>query len=318
MAAVPGSVAGGWDPLATGPISLPRTAIRRLQKELQSLAKSPLPGVLAQCDEKDISLLHVLIVGAAETPYADGFFHFILRYPADYPTKPPRVRFMTTDDGTLRIHPNLYANGKVCLSILGTWSGPGWTPSLTTTSVLLSIQSQIMQTGALRCEPGFEKADSARVGHFDRWAEHESARVGVLRQLGEHSTLPKALKEQAAAVFAATGESTARRCIELAREITDGTLFEDPGKWNKGRRFRFGDLGKQLLEAWKGANPSAGGGTPALAADPAAAGASSEDGKLATESGEHKPQPASEPAAAGRSDSSSSDSSDSSSEEDVN
>lgn len=237
---------------------MPRTAIRRLQKELQALAKSPLPGVLAQCDEKDVSLLHVLIVGAEDTPYAHGFFHFLLRYPPDYPSSPPRVRFMTTDSGTLRIHPNLYQNGKVCLSILGTWVGPGWTPSLTTTSVLLSIQSQIMQKDALRCEPGFEAADSSKIKLFDQLAEHETARVGILGQLGERSTLPAALKEQAQSVFAATGESAASRCQELARELPDGTAFRDPGKWNTGRKFRFGSLAEQLLEAWRRASPSAG------------------------------------------------------------
>jgi len=28
---------------------------------------------------------------------------------------------MTTGGGTCRFNPNFYANGKVCLSILGTW-----------------------------------------------------------------------------------------------------------------------------------------------------------------------------------------------------
>ena len=37
------------------------------------------------------------------------------------------------------------ADGKVCLSLLGTWSGPGWDPAISTLSqVLVSIQAQIM------------------------------------------------------------------------------------------------------------------------------------------------------------------------------
>mmetsp|Transcript_10330 Transcript_10330/g.30927 ORF Transcript_10330/g.30927 Transcript_10330/m.30927 type:complete len:103 (-) Transcript_10330:836-1144(-) len=48
--------------------------------------------------------------------------------PDDYPQSPPRVRNMTTGAGRVRFNPNLYANGKVCLSILGTWKGPGWMP----------------------------------------------------------------------------------------------------------------------------------------------------------------------------------------------
>lgn len=30
----------------------------------------------------------------------------------------------TTGGGKVRFNPNLYNNGKVCLSLLGTWSGP--------------------------------------------------------------------------------------------------------------------------------------------------------------------------------------------------
>lgn len=57
------------------------------------------------------------------------------------------------------IDPNLYANGKVCLSILGTWQGPGWTQSQTLTSVLLSIQS-LMNPLPYHNEPGYENERS--------------------------------------------------------------------------------------------------------------------------------------------------------------
>ena len=63
--------------------------------------------------------LHILINGPFDTPYEGGFFHFILRFPPDYPHQPPRLRFVTTGEGRVRFNPNLYQNGKVCLSILG-------------------------------------------------------------------------------------------------------------------------------------------------------------------------------------------------------
>ena len=45
----------------------------------------------------------------------------------------------------MRFNPNLYNCGKVCLSLLGTWSGPGWDPKASTLlQVLVSIQSLIM------------------------------------------------------------------------------------------------------------------------------------------------------------------------------
>lgn len=41
----------------------------------------------------------------------------------NYPNEPPKVNLMTTGGGKIRFNPNLYSNGYVCLSLLGTWSG---------------------------------------------------------------------------------------------------------------------------------------------------------------------------------------------------
>ena len=46
--------------------------------------------------------------------------------------------------------------GKVCLSILGTWSGPQWTTIMDISTVLLSLQS-ILDNDPLLNEPGFNK-----------------------------------------------------------------------------------------------------------------------------------------------------------------
>ena len=66
------------------------------------------------------------------TPYSGGAFTFDILLPADYPHKPPKVQFLTTGGGRVRFNPNLYADGKVCLSLLGTWAGPSWDPAKST------------------------------------------------------------------------------------------------------------------------------------------------------------------------------------------
>jgi ubiquitin-conjugating enzyme E2 Z len=90
--------------------------------------------------EDDITKIHALITGPFDTPYEGGFFHFYIRCPADYPLSPPLVRFMTTGGGVVRFNPNLYVDGKVCISILGTTAGPGWSPSSSISALLISIQ----------------------------------------------------------------------------------------------------------------------------------------------------------------------------------
>lgn len=60
----------------------------------------------------------------------------------------------------MRFNPNLYHNGKVCLSLLGTWRGSAtenWDPKLSTIlQVLLSIQAIIMSNEVYFNEPGYE------------------------------------------------------------------------------------------------------------------------------------------------------------------
>ena len=81
-------------------------------------------------------------------------FIFDIEMPKDYPISPPKVKFINLN-GQVRFHPNLYKCGKVCLSILNTWHGPGWTSVQTLSSVLLSIQS-LMNEHPIQNEPGWE------------------------------------------------------------------------------------------------------------------------------------------------------------------
>ncbi len=48
---------------------------------------------------------------------------FDVKMPKEYPIKSPQVRAITTNSGRTRFNPNIYNEGKVCLSILGTWRG---------------------------------------------------------------------------------------------------------------------------------------------------------------------------------------------------
>ncbi len=63
------------------------------------------------------------------------------------------------------MNPNLYADGKVCLSLLGTWDGPGWRPNESSLSeVLLAIQGQILCSDPFFNEPGFEAYRTRKEG----------------------------------------------------------------------------------------------------------------------------------------------------------
>lgn len=135
--------------------------MRRITREMSSLSSSlPLEfgsSIFVRVDESRCDVLKALIIGPEDTPYANGCFTFDIFLPAQYPNAPPKVQLQTTGRGRVRFNPNLYANGKVCLSLLGTWQGPGWDAKHSTVlQVLLSIQSLILVDQPYFNEPGFE------------------------------------------------------------------------------------------------------------------------------------------------------------------
>ena len=139
--------------------------IMRMLSEISSLKKNlPLnwdTSIWLRVSKMNFNILTVLIAGPKNTPYENGLFEFHIYLPTDYPNRAPLVLINTTNGGLIRFNPNLYANGKVCLSLLGTWSGSGgevWNKQTSSLlQVLVSIQSLILVDDPYFNEPGYEK-----------------------------------------------------------------------------------------------------------------------------------------------------------------
>ena len=107
-------------------------ALRRIQKELADLQKDPPANCSAGPSADDKFSWNASIMGPEDSPYHGGVFFLSVNFPSDYPFKPPKFQFTT------RIfHPNINANGSICLDILK----ETWSPALTVSKVLLSISS---------------------------------------------------------------------------------------------------------------------------------------------------------------------------------
>ena len=131
-----------------------KDAMRRIISDIKEIMVNPLTshGIFYEHDETDMLKGRALIIGPADTPYADGFYLFKFQFPANYPHVPPKVEFCT-HDGYTRFNPNLYRSGKVCLSILNTWKGEAWSGCQTISSVLLAMCT-ILNNEPLLNEPG--------------------------------------------------------------------------------------------------------------------------------------------------------------------
>jgi len=91
-------------------------------------------SMFVRFDENNPRFLQALLTGIEDTPYANGCFLFDIYLCDDYPNKPLQIKHITkgavmcsANNGPGGFSPNLHqSSGKVCLSLLGTWSGPGW------------------------------------------------------------------------------------------------------------------------------------------------------------------------------------------------
>ncbi|KAK8511259.1 hypothetical protein V6N12_033536 [Hibiscus sabdariffa] len=136
-----------------------KNTVKRIMKEWEILEKSLPESIYVRVYEGRIDLLRAAVIGARKTPYHNGIFFFDLKFPPDYPNSPPKVCYRSFG---LRLNPNLYATGYVCLSLLNTWGGIGterWCPEKSTIlQLLLSLQGLVLNEKPYFNEPGIKPA----------------------------------------------------------------------------------------------------------------------------------------------------------------
>ncbi len=141
------------------------TSAVRVMNDYVDFIKARPDGIYLWIDKTNIFQQYALIIGPANTPYFGGYFFFDIKYPDDYPKNPPTVNLLTNNN-KVRFNPNLYEGGKVCLSILGTWSGPSWKPIMNIRLVLNSIVS-LMGEYPIQNEPGFENTKPEHISSVE-------------------------------------------------------------------------------------------------------------------------------------------------------
>lgn len=158
--------------------------VKRVRKEWKSLRCGLPKGIYVRASEERMDLMRAVILGPAKTPYADGFFVFDIFLPPEYPNVAPQVLFISYGD---RLNPNLYDNGKVCLSLLGTWGGDSvetWNASTSTIlQVLVSIQGLVLVSEPYYNEAGYEKQMGTLEGRHNSKQYNESTLLLVLKHM---------------------------------------------------------------------------------------------------------------------------------------
>ncbi|KAA8546118.1 hypothetical protein F0562_020431 [Nyssa sinensis] len=160
---------------ANGQNNAGRKWLKKVQQDW-SILKNNLPdGIYVRVYEDRMDLLRAVIVGAYGTPYQDGLFFFDFNLPPDYPDVPLSAYYHS---GGWRINPNLYEEGKVCLSLLNTWTGRGnevWDPSSSSIlQVLVSLQGLVLNSKPYFNEAGYDKQIGTAEGEKNSLSYNEN------------------------------------------------------------------------------------------------------------------------------------------------
>ncbi|KAF1813429.1 hypothetical protein P152DRAFT_434517 [Eremomyces bilateralis CBS 781.70] len=144
------------------PPTINSTFLRRVKKENDILRKSLPPGIYIRSSSSRLDFYRALIIGPPGTPYEQAPFMVDLYLQPDFPTLPPKAFFHSWNTkGEGAINPNLYEDGTICLSLLGTWTSGSNTESWngaksTILQLLVSIQALILVREPYFNEAGYE------------------------------------------------------------------------------------------------------------------------------------------------------------------
>ncbi|BBG98729.1 ubiquitin-conjugating enzyme 34, partial [Prunus dulcis] len=113
-----------------------KACVKRLQKEYRALCKEPVSHIVARPSPNDILEWHYVLEGSEGTPFAGGFYYGKIKFPPEYPYKPPGIS-MTTPNG------RFMTQKKICLS-MSDFHPESWNPMWSVSSILTGLLSFMM------------------------------------------------------------------------------------------------------------------------------------------------------------------------------
>ena len=181
--------------------------LKKIMKEIRKqLPKNIITSIngsmFIRFDENNPRFIRALLSGIDDTCYQNGLFLFDIYLSNNYPQSPLIIKHITkgatlchANNGPGGFSPNLHqTTGKVCLSLLGTWSGPGWQSDKSNTyQVLSSIMLMILGAKhAYYMEPGHggwegtvngRKIHQQRVIDYDEEVMYHTAKYAILETI---------------------------------------------------------------------------------------------------------------------------------------
>lgn len=192
-----------------------------LANQYRSILADPVEGFTVELlDEASLYEWKVFIEGPKDTCYDGGVFELRLSFPKDYPMSPPTLKFISDF-----WHPNVYNDGKVCMSILhppgedamsGELAEERWLPTQSVTTIVLSLMSLLNDPNC---------SSPANVDASVEWRRNRDSYVNKCRKLVE-----KANREKPAHVVIPhpdTNEEEHKKIVQKWKEMNTEMDYED-------------------------------------------------------------------------------------------
>lgn len=114
------------------------TALSRLRQDYLRLKRDPVPYIVAEPLPSNILEWHYIVRGPESSPYDGGMYHGKLKFPQEFPFKPPSI-YMITPNGRFK------TNTRLCLSI-SDFHPDTWNPAWSVGTILTGLLSFMLET----------------------------------------------------------------------------------------------------------------------------------------------------------------------------
>ncbi len=223
-------------------------------------------GIYFSLNEEKPNLVRSLLIGPKDTPYENGYYLFEFEYPTSYPMQPPIAKFCTSGAFVndinhnaqhsknltyVRFNPNLYTNGKVCLSMLNTWSGPGWVPTNTICNVLVAIQALVLNENPLVNEPGFESAERSSIESYNDFLSFANIQFAIYEMIKKCNTDFTDFLPVMKTLFLKNYESIIKRVDEQTHKYGLKPFLLSTSMWNLSTIVCYNDIKKNVKDLYE-------------------------------------------------------------------
>ncbi|XVE51775.1 hypothetical protein DITRI_Ditri02bG0068200 [Diplodiscus trichospermus] len=113
-----------------------KSCVKRLQKEYRALCKEPVSHVVACPSLSNILEWYYVLEGSEGTPFAGGYYYGKIKFPPEYPYKPPGITMITPNG-------RFMTQKKICLS-MSDFHPESWNPMWSVSSILTGLLSFMM------------------------------------------------------------------------------------------------------------------------------------------------------------------------------